>query len=262
MGSILLFPFNVIAAVFELVFCIPIIGRITKGLWNLFLSLPFFLFGMVEYGLMALGFQPEKKMRVNVVILRDEDGKLLVDKDVVVEKLQPAINFFQSTANVRLVPATDATIQLTADGRFSSATEDWIHVSEKPSSRLVLDIACNLPAGLQDIWLTGMLFQFMTMSYFPAFNIHRLMGYAAPVTIFIVRNIKGHGGCSLGPFTDYVTIKYNQLDCIAHELGHACNNFKHSKDNTNLMYPSECGKTNMNLWQIALSRSSRHVTFF
>lgn len=258
--NLVVFFLNLMAAPFEFLFCIPVVGRAAKWIWNSIWTFAHFVFGMIEYGLMSLGFKPQKKMRINVVLFRDQDGTLLADIDDVVERLQHAINIFQSAANVRLLPASGIPNQLASDGHHSLANEGWVYTPKNSPGSFVLDLACNLPAALQDFWLTGMLFQFMITTWFFSFNFRRMIGYGAPITVFIVRGIKNYHGCSMGPFTDYVTIHHKHLVCMPHEFGHACN-LIHSKDITNLMYPSASGATQLTRWQIALIRASRHVTF-
>jgi hypothetical protein len=76
-----------------------------------------------------------------------------------------------------------------------------------------------------------------------------------------VQDIEGFGGCSLGFATDYVTVDKRGIATIAHELAHACN-LLHRKDPENLMNPTQKGQSTLTDWQIAILRSSRHVTHF
>ena len=89
----------------------------------------------------------------------------------------------------------------------------------------------------------------------------RISGYGAPLMVFVVEDLAGFGGCSLGWLSDYVTVKTNSLKTTAHELGHACN-LLHQKDAHNLMHPSSMRLEPVTLtaWQIAVLRASRHVT--
>lgn len=262
MPSILWFPLNLVAAIFELIFCIPIFGRGAKWLWNIFHTATHLILGIAEYGLMNLGIQPTKKMRVNVVLFKDPNDNLLVEKVKVFEGLQHAIDLFQSAAKVRLLPATGVKNKNSADGDNSNVIDDWIYVPDNPPDSRVLDVDCDFKAFAQDLWLPGSVFQFMTMSWSFPFNFQRLIGYGAPVTVFIVRDIKKFGGCSIGPLSDYITVCCNDVSCIAHELGHACNLIFHSEDPNNLMHRKGCGKTHLTRWQVAMLRTSRHVTLF
>ena len=71
-------------------------------------------------------------------------------------------------------------------------------------------------------------------------------------------------GCSLGPLVDYVTVDLGALRgrtkrVLVHELGHACG-LPHSRLVENLMLPRRMGDR-LESWQVAVLRSSRHVTY-
>jgi len=88
--------------------------------------------------------------------------------------------------------------------------------------------------------------------------------FGAPLTVFVVRDVVGKCGCSLGPFGDYVTVDAEGLGgrtrrILAHELGHSCG-LRHKRDERNLMRPKGPGEE-LTAWQTAVFRSSRHVTY-
>lgn len=89
----------------------------------------------------------------------------------------------------------------------------------------------------------------------------RLLGWGAPLMALLVTEVDGGrlAGCSLGPLTDYVTLRRDQPLCLAHEIGHACN-LLHDRSPLNLMNPT-CGGIHLRTWQVLLLRLSRHVTF-
>jgi len=87
-----------------------------------------------------------------------------------------------------------------------------------------------------------------------------------PITVFIVRDITGKIGCSLGPLTDYVTLSVNGVaseSTLAHELGHCCGLLHRDNQIDNLMYPDK-SRTNNNItgWQKYVVRTCRHCTFW
>ncbi len=88
-----------------------------------------------------------------------------------------------------------------------------------------------------------------------------------PVTIFIVRDITGKIGYSLGPLTDYVTLSPKGVastSTLAHELGHCCGLLLHRDDSEdNLMHPHSSRTDNkVTGWQKFVVRNSRHCTFW
>lgn len=252
-------PFNVAAAGIDLFFSIPILGRILKMFWNAILTLLNMLAGLIEFLLMSIGVMPEKKLRISVVLFKSEEEGILAEPDEVVKQLQNAVKVFKDQANIRLIPISP--YQSKTKAEYTLASPDWIHIPEKPVSSDVLDVHCNLKAFLEDLWITGSKYQISAMTSFFYGNFLRIIGYGSPIIVFIVRSIHRHGGCSLGPLSDYVTVHRNNLACIAHEVGHACN-LLHDSDKHNLMYSRICGLENMTRSQVAWVRASRHVTLF
>jgi hypothetical protein len=127
----------------------------------------------------------------------------------------------------------------------------------------------------------------------------RVIGLGSSICAFAVRKYTSSAktaGCSLGPLTDYVTVKFDpdQIDLptglakkkinldqikkgrrlattLSHELCHACN-LSHKEfyagddnDKDNLMHPGGDNDgpsgTSLSKLQIAMIRSSRHVIY-
>ena len=85
-----------------------------------------------------------------------------------------------------------------------------------------------------------------------------------PVTVFVVMDIKGASGCSLGPMTDYVTLDHDgakSISTLSHELAHACGLW-HLKDKTNLLWNRNNRGDKIRWWQKNILRSSRHITYW
>jgi len=199
------------------------------------------LFGLADFVACLLGFQPFKRLRLRVVILRDENGQELADITGVSAALAEATRVFALSARTRLFAAEPLVVTLDAPAPFEA-----------------LNVHCDDGAWQEDFGVTGAYFRKVSARNL----VGTLTGYASPVTVFIVQEISGKGGCSLGPLTDYVTqeartLRANRL--MAHEVAHACGLW-HSKEATNLMYPRSPAEK-LSRWQMAIFRNSRHVTY-
>lgn len=260
-SSALLTPFNLFAALIDLIFCIPVIGRLLKWLWNSIVTLLHLIVGMVEFLLWKLGYRPQKKFRVGFLILSEVPEKSLVEAKKVLPAVEKAQQIY-AQANIQIIPAFPRP-KKGAESGDSPKSGVWARTLSKPATRHILEVDCNLPALWQDFGLPGMHFQYNTLTTFFESSLRRITGYGAPVTVMVVKQIRGFGGCSLGWLSDYVTVGYNHLFTTAHELGHACN-LLHRKDEENLMHPRSGRQEVITLtdWQIALVRASRHVTYF
>lgn len=197
--------------------------------------------GGVDFLLYFVGFQPTKKLRLRVVVLRDEQGQPLVDSVAVASAVDEATRVFEQGARVRVIPAEPLMVIMETDAPTSA-----------------LDVHCDDGAWQDDFGQAGAYFRRAIAKNAAG----TLVGYGAPVTVFIVREISLKGGCSLGPLTDYVTqesrtVSANRL--MAHEVAHACGLW-HSKETENLMYPRKPG-AQLAKWQAAVLRNSRHITY-
>lgn len=208
----------------------------------------------------AVGIRPVKRIWVFIKILRDEQGFPVAEPADVEVGLVTAQRIFAEQANVFL-PSQKSEATATA---FVSILDDWA----PPEA---LDVHCDADAWREDFGIAGAFFsRHLARNFFGT-----LLGVGAPVTVFIVRDVKDKAGCSLGPLTDYVTVSPAGLvarflsgdktgpphaGTIAHEIAHACALW-HVKDRSNLMHPSTDG-TGLSLWQQVVLRNSRHVTYW
>lgn len=223
-----------------LLFAVPYAGRVLKWLWSLLLTGIWGLIALPGAVLWLVGVGGEKKLAVRVIVLRDEAGEPVVSPEALGPHLETARRIFLESAGVRLLLGEPA-----------------VEVAERPSRLAILEPGCHtLWSFLEDLGRRGSAYELLCGS---AGGFRRLVGYGAPVVVVVVRGFTTrHIGCSLGPLTDYVTVKGENAACIAHELGHACG-LPHSRGIDNLMHRS-CGRVRLRRWQAAVIRTSRHVT--
>jgi hypothetical protein len=194
--------------------------------------------GLIGVLLDWLGIDWEKKYRICIIIVFDDPGS----RPLLTQAIQAAQATWKSAANVRLI------------------VED-IHTVVKSDVRdRNLDVECDFGAWTDDILATGSNFELYANVYCFDGAWRRLVGWASPVVVFVVRDVKNKRGCSLGPFSDYVTIEAQDPGCLAHELCHAVYPWGHHDDPVNLMH-SRCNGTELREWQRILVRNSRHVTY-
>lgn len=187
------------------------------------------------------GSRGARKLRVRVTILRDEQGTPVCTPEEVDPSLEEARRVLRETLAIDLL----------------AAAEPMVRTIDEPAPSTALDSPCAEGSYRADFGTGGAFFRR-----------HRdrggLTGSGAPITVFVVRDVLGKAGCSLGPLVDYVTVDTTaltgrRLRVLAHELGHACG-LPHSASPENLMLPSRMGDR-LQPWQVAVFRSSRHVTY-
>jgi hypothetical protein len=216
--------------------------------------------GLPQLVLGAFGVLPPKQLRVRIVVLSNASGQnVLGIPDAAVEAaLGPTLELTREIlwqqARVRLLPV---------EGRF-------VEVETEPAPKAALSVHCNRRAFVEDYEAAGRYFS-QRLARAGATNI---LGAGMPITAFVVADIDGVVGCSIGPLADYVTLQPAAITAprpwaLAHEIGHACG-LPHLNaigralfggDNaTNLMDPYGSGEQ-LTRRQALVLRSSRHVTF-
>lgn len=157
--------------------------------------------GLPGYAVSRAGFLWPMKMRLRVVILRDENNQLVADPSDVVPSIQEAQEIFRKEANVRIQPF---------DNEF---------ILPLPSSAPpeALDVRCGVGAFLDELGKAGGYFKRYTARSASSF----FTGYATPLTVFIVRDMKGKKGCALGPSVRYAVVSVDGLESTRDSCGSA-----------------------------------------
>ncbi|RMD95013.1 MAG: hypothetical protein D6813_01125 [Calditrichaeota bacterium] len=232
---------DIIGLFLGLIFSIPLIGRLIKELWNLISEVANRILGVLDLILCIFGVSWTKKLRICIIILRDEKNTPTSTPEKLKPEIKKAQEIYRNAANIHLIVEGIYTVD-----------------NASPSSNL--DVGCGFNGWIEDLGLVGSYYERVANSKCFDSNSQRLTGWAAPVIVFAVRSVTGTAaGCSLGPFSDYVTIEGANPECLAHEIGHACT-LPHNSEKNNLMNPT-CGGTKLNKLQKCILRNSRHVTF-
>jgi hypothetical protein len=254
---------------------IPVVGTFIRWLINgitlvinVLVSIPDALLGLI-------GIRPEKKLRVCTVILKDEKGNDIATIEEVIPLLQLAATIYKRDANVRLIPSRPFKYDTGFTGA-DTVDASWITTEGSGSDSDSLDVPCD-PGN--EWLLGGSKFQFKSSTLCFFGNWRRVLGFGAPVTCFIIREVIGEGiGCSLF-ITDYVTVDTEALATsprtIGHEIGHSSMlwHLCVDEDVTNMMATAgscspvsgtEPDRVNpvINNWQTLLVRASKHVSYF
>jgi len=225
----------------ELILSIPFIGRIISEIINIVTAVIWRVVGLGEAVLSVIGFRPLKKLRLCIVILRDEKGNALTTEAALQPDIDAAKQIFRDQANIEVL------------------VED-VHTIGGPAPTYALDVSCNEGAWGEDLTLTGSYFQAISALHCPTGGLGRITGFANPIVVFCVRSIPGGtAGCALGPVTDYLTIEARTPVCLAHEIGHKVGLW-HCCPGTNLANGT-CGGTLLEWWQITIARNSEFTSY-
>ncbi|MCK4911174.1 MAG: hypothetical protein KAR83_06015, partial [Thermodesulfovibrionales bacterium] len=191
-------------------------------------------------------------------------GNQVADTKAVIEEVQATIDILSEQANVRVIPVS----WFHLSSGFSDqerADDSYVHVDDSAADPALLDLSCGIDGWLEDIGTIGSAFNIkLTRSCFWG-NARRLIGYGEPICAFVVRNISGASGCSMGPLNNYVTVVGSETTdktTIAHEIGHTCGLWHVGSPTDNLMYGTDNkDRRKMTTFQIVNLRNSKHVTY-
>lgn len=217
------------------------------------------LVGLPEAGLNAIGVLPWKKLRLRIVVLAKSDGQPVLGETaeaaekMVEEAVALADTVFRREAKVKIVKTGDRLVT----------------VDTTPAPEAALVVRCDGGAVKDDLGEAGFYFR----KRMARNAVGTIIGTGSPITAFVVDDVIGKRGCSLGPLTDYVTVDVKGISeiprlTLAHELGHALG-LPHTggggsvisgSSDANLMQSSGHGEK-LNRRQVITIRNSRHVTF-
>jgi len=230
-----------IVVLLELILAIPIVGRLIAEFLNLVRTIIVRLAQLPDLILTVIGIRPLKKIRLCIIILRDENGVAVTTEANLQAAITSATDIFRDEANVHIVV-------------------EGIHTVDAPSPTYALDVGCNLAAWGEDLTLAGSYFQATAAWQCPTGGLGRVTGFSNPMVAFCVRDIPGGTlGCALGPLNDYLTIEGGNPVCLAHEMGHKVGLW-HCCTGVNLA-SGTCGGTLLQWWQVAIVRNSKYVSY-
>src|SRR3989440_4913878 len=256
--------------VLEIILSIPLIGRLINWVLKLGHAIVNFVASLPDFVLTLIGIMPEKRLRLCVVIQKDQQGQDLCSLATVLPYIQFAIDVFKDQANVRVLPV-GAFKYSSAFADSPKASDEYTHIEDDPSDNNTLIVNCDAEGWLEDLGDVGGEFNLKMRNACFWGNARRLIGYGAPVTAFAVQRFQdGKIGCGIGPLADYVTVNFNAdtstSSTLAHEMAHCCG-LPHLEDTDNLMNPNSTAtsptqRRSLTRLQKAFLRASRHATYF
>lgn len=208
------------------------VGGFLLELFSRIIDVPEFLVGW------WFGWQHLKRIKVRVVILKDRNGVELVSHADVQPTLARTQQILQDEANV-------------------SVNVLGIVIVDEASPESALNVDSEFDLWLDNFGGARGYYRQYTDDY----------GVAKPLTVFIINNIEGSAGLSLGPFANYVLVEVLRFTSaspsrtVAHEIGHACG-LLHRSDNENLLYRHGGEGDKLTNWQSSVMRSSHFIGYF
>lgn len=251
-----------ITAPVEAALSIPYLGRALGWLWRASLTLLWGLLHGLEAPLVLLSLMPRRRLRLWVLPTGMADSPDSFQLGDWLQAIDVAGKILEREANVQLVPVVPWESP-GETGALSSTVDQYPWIRELPLQAVGSDlkVACNLEGLKEDLGPVGGKLDRRALLGHPRGSYRRVSGWGAPIMAVSVRSVAAGrlAGCSLGPLTDYITVRVDLPVCLAHEIAHACNLGHHEAAN-NLMNPT-CGGVHLTRWQVLLLRLSRHTTY-
>ncbi len=228
--------------------------RVVKGVVRVFVKVVIGIIMRIIHVLAELFlFGVQKTLTVQVMILTDETGVVLVQPQDLDQAITTAKQVFKDKFNVAI----------------KAYGKPIVQSIPQPAPLAALDVHCDGGAWTEEFGQAGEFFATHSAGW-----VGGPISLAFPVTAFVVRSIEGKIGCSI-PITDYVTLSSKPIPdltgvgltgvtsptTLAHELAHTCL-LTHRDDPKNLLYADASRGTDVTWWQRRVARTSRHCTFW
>lgn len=242
---------------FEALFLIPLLGPLVFHALNFPIAVIWRGAALPLLVLARLGVRMDPRLAVRAIVLT-RGGKPVAPVEGVAQCLAEASAILQQQTGVRLVPI-----------RFACSVRPplpLVEVSPYEANERALLYSCDMSAVRDDLlrqggsgWYRRFIFRDAWRSFFG--GARRLLFIGRPLYLFVIDEVKGLSGCSLGPLADYVVVGADAGGItMAHEIGHACG-LAHTASEANLMRPRHCGH-GLTRFQADLLFTSEHVTPF
>lgn len=263
--SLIMLPLNSAACCATLLFSLPVAGfllHLTLRMVHHFVAgilLP------LEAALYFCGIVPEKRLRIRIVILRDENGQPACRASDLLPQLLFAMRVYKEQANVAIVPAR-LSLHRGSAARSGFISRSFFAIDD---GMMAVDLSANLGRGR--FGRGRRLLNLKSCRWCFGEQWRRLVGYGAPVTVFVTAAANGPFlGWHLGPPGEYALLMFRPEMAIgeysavlAHEIGHVCT-LRHSKVPDNLMnrHVQPLGGSELQLArdQVIALRVSPHTT--
>ncbi|MCF4121998.1 hypothetical protein L1785_13520 [Antribacter sp. KLBMP9083] len=231
----------------------------SEGLWRLIHS-PDFL-------LTIIGIRFPKQVRVHFMILRDTSGK-----PVFLDQNSPAFGDDKDQLDKAIAAMRRCLNEVNVEAIIEE-DKNLYRILPFPAPAYALDVKCKGGAWGEDLKLTGRYF--------------RGNRGVSGISVFVVREVEGKSGCSLGPLADYVTVGADKgfenstsgppyadeqrPTTPVHEIGHACmlqhrrvtssDQEERDRERKNLMKARTPRGVTLSRVQAAILRTSRHMRY-